>query len=268
MRQRDEQTRSIGRGVGLGAVALIAFMALNSATYMVRAGYVGVVTRFGAITGKVAHPGLHFKVPFITGVEKFEVRVQKEQTEANAASKDLQAVSSTIAVNYHIESTEAQDLYNELGADYKQRVVDPAVQEVFKSSTSNYTAEELITKREEVKARAYELLKSRMERYHIVVDDLNVVNFDFSKEFNVAIESKQVAQQEVQKAKQELEKARVDAEKRIAEAQAAAEAQRLQQLTLTPLIVQMEWLKKWNGQMPTYMTGDNALASFQVPTPK
>lgn len=240
----------------LGAIGgLIGILAIFSAIFTIDAGEVGVVTRFGAITGRIAEPGLHFKTPFIEQVYRFEVRIQKEQVEAEAASRDLQSVSSTIAVNYHLEGTEAQTLYQELGVNYKERVIDPAIQEIFKASTAGFTAEELITRREEIKTHARELLKDRMVRYHIVVDDLNIVNFDFSADFNTAIEAKQVAQQEVEKAKRELERAKVDADRKITEATASAEAQRLQQQTLTPLLVQLEFLKKWNGILPLYLGG-------------
>ncbi|HVF12729.1 MAG TPA: prohibitin family protein, partial [Actinomycetota bacterium] len=109
---------------------------------------------------------------------------------------------------------------------------------------------------------ARNLLKNRLDNYYIIVDDVNIVNFDFSREFNVAIEAKQVAQQEVQKARQELERAKVDAERRVTEAQAQAEAQRLQQQTLTPLFVQKIWIDKWDGKLPTYMSGDAGSNAF------
>lgn len=241
---------------------LLVFWAINSAVFTIDAGHIGVVTRFGAISGATAQPGLNFKFPLIERVHEFEVRIQKETAEAAAASRDLQSVSSTIAVNFHIEAKNARQLYEELGIEFKSRVIDPAVQEVFKAATAGFTAEELITRREEVKTNARNLLKSRLDDYYIIVDDVNIVNFDFSREFNVAIEAKQVAQQEVQKARQELERAKVDAERRVTEAQAQAEAQRLQQQTLTPLFVQKIWIDKWDGKLPTYMSGDAGSNAF------
>ncbi|HVF11448.1 MAG TPA: SPFH domain-containing protein, partial [Actinomycetota bacterium] len=129
---------------------LLVLWAVNSAVFTIDAGHIGVVTRFGAISGATAEPGLNFKFPLIERVHEFEVRIQKETAEAAAASRDLQSVSSTIAVNFHIEAKNARQLYEELGVEFKSRVIDPAVQEVFKAATAAFTAEELITRREEV----------------------------------------------------------------------------------------------------------------------
>jgi regulator of protease activity HflC (stomatin/prohibitin superfamily) len=236
---------------------IIAFLivALFNTTVLVKAGHVGVVTRFGAVTGANFEQGLHFKVPFIEGVNIFDVRVMKEQVDAAAASKDLQEVKSTIALNYHLDSTQASTVYREIGPNYKERIVDPAVQEAFKFTTAQFTAEELITQREAVKSKARTFLKERLETFHIIVDELNIVNFDFSGEFNAAIEQKQVAQQNVEKAKQDLKRIEIEAQQKIAEAEGQAKAQRLQQQSLTTLYVQFKALEKWDGKLPTVTGG-------------
>src|SRR3990167_28323 len=236
-------------------IAIILLILILNSIVLIRAGHVGVLTRFGAVTGANFEQGLHFKVPFVEGIHVFDIRVMKEQVEAAAASKDLQEVRSTIALNYHLDGSKASDVYRDIGTQYKERIIDPAVQEAFKFTTAQFTAEELITQREAVKSKARDFLKERLAEFDILVDELNIVNFDFSPEFNAAIEQKQVAQQNVEKAKQDLKRIEIEAQQRIAEAQGQARAQRLQQLSLTPLYVQFKALEKWDGKLPTVTGG-------------
>lgn len=268
-----EATTAVGRQgqhvpqlIALAVVALLVVAAFFQSYVVVDAGHVGVVTQFGAVTGTTYDPGFHLKMPFVQEVELFDVRTQKDQVEATAASKDLQSVKSVIALNYHLDATQASNVYQSIGTLYKERVVDPAIQEAFKSATAQFTAEELITKRTEVKALAQSTLAEQLKRSHVIVDDLNIVNFDFSEDFNTAIEAKQVASQQVLKAKQDLERARVEAEQRVVEAQAradsqlieanaAAKAQQLQQQSLTELYIQNKAVDKWDGKMPQYNGG-------------
>ena len=232
----------------------------------VGAGQVGIITRFGEIN-RVAESGIAIKFPFpIERIEKMEIRVQKEEQEATAATKDLQDVNVKLALNYALDNDTALRVYKELGKDYVARVVTPAVQESFKSASADYTAQELVTQRPAVKAKAYEVIKVRLEKYGIRVVDLNIVDFRYSEQFNQAIEAVQVANQNVARARQELETTKVEAEKRIAEANGAAEAQRLQQQTLTPELLQKyqidaqnRAIDKWNGVMPTTQAGDGQL---------
>lgn len=153
-------------------------------------------------------------------------------------------------------------MHKTVGKDYKDKLVTPALNETFKAATAKYNASELITKRSEVKDDVYQQLKERLEKYGITVLDVSITDFNFSAEFNKAIEAVQIANQEVAKAKQQLEQAKIDAEKTVTQAQAQADAQRAQQQTLTPELLQKQWIEKWNGQLPTYSGGD---ANFYMP---
>lgn len=249
--------------ITIGIVALvILFFMLCFRT--VGAGQVGIVTRFGEVD-RTASSGIALKLPWpIERLYKMDIRVQKEEQQSNAATKDLQDVKATLALNYSLDSNTAIKVYKEIGPDFKERIITPAVQESFKSASANYTASELITERAAVKGKAYQIIKDRLEKYNIRVVDLNIVNFQFSQEFNTAIEAVQVANQNIAKARQELETTKVEAEKTIAAAQAQAEAQRLQQQTLTPELLQLAAIKKWNGVMPIYQ-GGNAGTLFSIP---
>lgn len=244
--------------IGATVAALVVLLVLTAwqAIVIIDAGHVGVVTRLGAITGRNMEPGFNTKTPYIEDVTIFDVRVQKEQIGAAAASKDLQEVKATIAVNYRLDAMQAANVFQTIGSNYKERVVDPAIQEAFKASTALYTAEELITQREVVKLRALDVLQEKLIKFHVVIDELNIVNFDFSDSFNTAVEAKQVAQQNVEKAKRDLERNKIEAQQRIAEAEGQAKAQQLQQQTLTDRYLQLLAVQKWNGELPKVMAGE------------
>lgn len=233
-------------------VAILLFISIIpfvGAWRTVGAGKVGVVTRLGAVN-RVANPGLVIKFPIIESVYMMETRTQIEAVDASSASKDLQEVRAKIALNYHLDGKRAVDVYQNVGIDYKDRIIAPAMQEAFKATTAQFTASELIGKREAVKTEAYKELKQRLSKYNIIVDDFNIVNFDFSDEFNRAIEQKTVAQQN-------LEKAKVEAQTAKTQAQGQADAQKLlkDNGSLTPEYLEFLALQKWDGILPKATSG-------------
>lgn len=257
-------------GCGTAAFLFLVLMLILSLA-IVPAGSVGVITNFGAIN-RVVNPGLNMKIPIVEGLVLMDTRTQKEEVEATAASYDLQDVTSKIATNYHLQPDKASLIFQTIGPDYEDKVVSPSIQNTFKAVTAMFTASELIQKREEVSSRAKELLQVEMDRYFIVVDNFNIVNFDFSKEFNDAIEAKQVAQQEVETAKQRLAKALVDAQQAVAQAQGQADAQKALKDTgaLSPEYLQYISIQKWDGKLPL-VTGSGTpfldITKFSQATP-
>lgn len=243
--------------IGLGIAGFIALIVFLTSFAIVRAGSVGVITRLGVVN-RVVNPGLNLKLPIIEGITIMETRTQKEQVDAQAASKDLQEVKSTIALNYHLRAEKAVDVYQNIGPDYKIRIIDPAIQEAFKATTAKFTATELITKREAVKKEAFEHLKDRLNRFNVIVDDFNIVNFDFSADFNQAIEQKQVAQQT-------LEKAKIEAETATTQAQGQANAQQILQTSGSLSASYLEFLaiQKWDGKLPN---ATNGVPFINIPT--
>jgi regulator of protease activity HflC (stomatin/prohibitin superfamily) len=253
----DKSTARVPKGLVWGGIAI--FAVLFFFTFMFRTvqeRQVGVITRFGTVN-RVADAGVVIKLPWpLERMNKMDTSIQKEQQESAAATKDLQDVKATLALNYALDDRTAVNIYKTIGPDYKERIIIPAVQESFKAASAQYTASELVTERTKVKAAAYDVIKDRLEKYDIRVVDLNIVNFTFSPEYSAAIEAVQVANQNVAKARQELETTKVEAEKAIQAANGAAEAQRLQQQTLTPLMVQKMAIDKWNGVLPTTNAGE------------
>lgn len=258
---------SNSNGVKLVVTAIVLIFGIwgvFSVARTVGTGEVGVVTQYGQVTGRELSEGLSFVAPFgINSVTKYDVKTQKDEVQSKAATKDLQDTSATLVLNYRLERGEVSKIHQTVGKDFKDRLILPALNEVFKASAAKYNANELITKRAEVKNDVYEQLKSRLEKYGIAVQDVSITNFSFSAEFNKAIEAVQIANQEVAKAKQQLEQAKIDAEKKIAEAEGAAESQRLQQATITREILDKQWIERWDGKLPTYM-GEGA--NFYIPT--
>ncbi|MEW6680280.1 MAG: prohibitin family protein, partial [bacterium] len=200
---------------------------------MVEAGKRGVVLNFGAVSSKVLDEGIHFRIPIMQRVIQMDVRVNKEQTDAAAASKDLQQTESTIALNYHILPDKAWKVYQSIGAEFKEKMIDPAIQEGVKAVTAKYTAVELITEREKVGEEIKGLLKQKLLPYDIIVDELSIVNFMFSQQFTEAIEAKQTAEQLALKAQRDLERIKIEAEQQVAQAKAEAEALKLKRENIT-----------------------------------
>lgn len=252
----------------LGVVALIILIAVNPFT-SVGAGERGVVLKWGAVTGEILQPGIHWVTPISGSVKTFDVRLQKEEVDVSAASKDLQTVSAKVALNYHLDESQVGNIWQGIGNEslVKSKSIDPAIQEAVKATTAQYTAEELVTKREAVKEEAKALLTERLKKDFILVSELSIVNFDFSAEFNKAIESKQTAVQDALRAENDLRRIKTEAEQRVAQAQAEAQAIRLQSdaannlnyIQLKALEVQSKAIEKWNGVLPAQMIPSGAV---------
>jgi regulator of protease activity HflC (stomatin/prohibitin superfamily) len=248
--------------IKFAAIAVVVFLLFSGALVIIGPGQRGVVINFGAVSPTVWGEGLHFKIPVYQRIEKMDVRVQKEQTEAAAASKDLQDTHSTIAVNFNIIPDKAGWVFQNIGRGYNERVIDPVTQEVVKAVTARYTAVELITNREKIRTEIKDLLKARLLDYHISVVDVSIVNFKFSAQFTQAIENKQTAEQMALKAQRDLDRIKIEAQQKIAAAQAEAEALRLQRQNITSDLVELrrieamqEAIRKWNGVMPNVTGG-------------
>ncbi len=233
------------------AIGIVVLLVLYNSYAVIGAGERGVVfSKFGGVQDRVLSEGLQFKLPFIEDVIPVDVKIKKSETAATASTKDLQTVSSTIALNYHVDPGAVNTVYQEIGIFFKERVIDPAVQEAVKAVSAQYTAEELITRRADVKDEIKESLTERLITFNMIVDEFNIVDFSFSQTFNLAIEAKQTAEQQALKAQRDLERIRIEAEQKIAQAEAEAEAQRLQRATITPTLLQLRAIEKWDGHFP------------------
>lgn len=273
MREEFKQTkRKIIFWSIIGVILILITITLCSSISTIPTGYVGIKTRFGKVQESVIEEGFNFKVPFIEKIVKIDCKTQKYEVNTEASSKDLQKVQNIrIVVNYSVDKTKANQLYKNIGKNYQTILIEPAILESIKQGMSQYTAEELITKRNEVSNTIMNLLKEKLEKDGILVSALNITDLSFSKEFDEAVEQKQIVEQETEKAKYELEKAKVENEKKIENAKADAEVMKQQNkeitdeyLKLKELEIQQKIIEKWNGQLPTTMMNDNIGSFFSV----
>ena len=250
--------------------AILVVIVLIKPWVQVGAGERGIVLNFGAVQDKVLNEGIHFRVPVMQEVVLMDIKIHKVVTDAASASSDLQDVALSVALNYHILPEKANLVYQTIGVDFKERMIDPAIQEVMKAVSARYTAEELITKRPAVSAEMQESLTKRLLLSNISVDAFSIVSFSFSKIFTDAIEAKQTAEQNALKAKRDLDRIRVEAEQTIAAATAEAEALRLQKMNISPDLIELrkieanlKAIEKWNGILPQ-VTGAGAVPFIGV----
>lgn len=248
-------------------IGLIILIVLFGTFGTVSAGNVGVKTRFSKVTGTV-EPGLYFKTPFVEHITQMDVQTQKDQTDATAASNDLQSVTATVAVNYHVEPQDAATIFANIGADYADRVISPAIQESVKSVTANYTAEQLITQREKVREDIITLLTEKLQAYGVQTDSLNIVDFKFSETFNQAIEAKVTAQQNALAAKNKLDQVQFEAQQTIATAEAQAKSIQIQAQAINSSggadYVQLQKIKAWDGHACTSYCGMDAMTNVLI----
>jgi len=261
---------AVGKIVGAIVLILALLIVIGGSIVVVEAGQTGVILTFGRVSPVVMQEGIHFKVPLAQKVITINNRIVKTEVTTEAFSKDLQTVSSVIAVNYHINKSASAEIYKQVGLGYEDVLVTPSINEVLKSVTANYTAQELVSQRNEVSILLDENLNAKLNDYGIVVDDLNIINWDFSEEFITAIEAKQVAEQNLIKTRTEQEQALVvantEAQKQVIAAQAEADKIRLLAdataesnqtiaLSLSDILIRYELLQKWDGQLPKVTGG-------------
>ena len=261
----------------IAGCALLILLWVFAPFMVVGPGQRGVLLSFGAVTGQPLAPGLHFIMPIRQSVVLLSTRVQRYEEESEAASLDLQTVNTTLMVNWSIQASDAGSLYQSVGnlLTVASTIVAPSVWNVAKATTAQFNAEELVSKRAEVAARMLDSLRAVLAPYHILVEAVNITNFQFSKDYSAAIEAKQVAQQQALQATYTLQEKKVSVEQKVVEAQAQAQAHIEQAkgiaaatllrakaqatanaeiaASLTPILLQQKALDRWSGRLPTYL---------------
>lgn len=254
-----------------GVLALIvgAVSALGS-FYTVQSGEVGIIKTWGQVTD-ITGEGLNFKIPFAQSVEKYDIRTRKGDAPAQASSKDLQSVSTTVSLNYRIDKQNLMGVYKSIGLDVESKIIDPRVQEVVKSVTSKYTATQLVSLREQVRSEIESALRASVTKFGITLEGVQITNFNFSSQFVAAVEAKIQAEQVALKSKMDLERIKIEAEQQIVTAKADAEKIRIQAEAIRANggqeYVKLQALSKWNGELPStvYISGGGKNEVFQIP---
>ena len=251
----------------LMVLGLIVFFA---GTTIVPTGHIGVVTLYSKVQEKYLDAGFHFITPFVESVHDIDIRTQKYQSTVEGSAKDLQIVNVTMSINYQIKSEKASELYAEVGENYNDTILNPALQSGLKAAIAQFTAEEMVTKRSEVANAITIELNNRLEEYFLI-SAVNLENIGFTEEFNAAVEAKTTNQQKAEAEKAQLEIIKVQNEQKINTAEAEAKIRELQSQSVTEqsleqlrLENQRAMIDKWNGQLPTYILGENANTLFSL----
>lgn len=244
------------------SAALVGFLVLVvgfASIHVVPAGHRGVVKVFGDVKDEPLPEGIHLLNPLARVVD-FNVRFQAlSAAKAEGGTIDMQRVYEDLTLNYSYDPKFAPYVYNNFGDDnsIEQNFIGPAMYESFKAVTSKYTAEDLVTKRSDVSASIIALLTEKLAKYHIIVSDINVTNFHFDDAFTTAVEQKVVAAQNRLTAEQNLETSRISAQQAVVAAEGQAKAIAIQAEAVQnqggDKFVALEAIKKWNGQLPSYM---------------
>ena len=265
------------RTIGILIILLIIFIFLWSSFALVPAGHRGVVLWWGSVEKRIMGEGLNFKVPMAERVIKVDVRVQPHPfKEIDAASKEYQMVKLTGMMNFHIDPSYVNDLYQKVGLDFANKVIDPAFNDFVKEVVPIYQITEILPKREDIRKRAMIKLVDNLARYHIIVDDIYFANIRFSPEYEKAIEAKQVAQQQVETQRQVLFQREIEAQQKVATAKGEAEsilvvaqgqakANEALSRSISPILVQYKSIEKWNGILPQVSGGGIPLIDIGKP---
>lgn len=247
------------------AVILLLAILIYSSISVIGPGTVGVVTLFGNIRNETLDSGLHIVNPLVT-VHKMNLRVLTTTADSEAASSDLQTVDTQITLNYSLNGQDVKNIFSRIGDNpsyFQSSIINPAMSETFKAVVAQFTAEDLINKRDRVSVAIDELLQKKLNPYGIIVQSISITNFTFSKVFNQAIEAKVTAQQRVLTEQNNLARIKVEAQQKVVQAQAEATALNLQKQVITQELIQLRQVEnqsaaiaKWDGRLPTY-TGGN-----------
>jgi regulator of protease activity HflC (stomatin/prohibitin superfamily) len=255
------------RTAGILILLIIILIVLWGTFVLVPAGHRGVVLLWGSVENRIMAEGLNFKVPIAEQVIKVDVKVQPHPfKEIDASSREYQMVKMTGMMNFHIDPAYVNDLYQKVGLDFADKVIDPAFNDFVKEVVPTYPIGEILPKREEIRKRAMAKLGDNLSRYHIIVDDIYFANIRFSPGYEGAVEAKQVAQQQVETQKQVLAQREIEAQQKVATAKGEAEsilvvaqgqakANDALSRSISPILVQYKGIEKWNGILPQVSGG-------------
>jgi len=274
-----------------GLAALLVLLWVLDPFYQVDAGYIGVLTTFGAPSQETLAPGLHWRTPFISNIYEISVTPNTATTTESAATHDQQNVSTSIAVTFQVNPADAVYIYQNYRdiPTLQNVIITPIVSNDVKAIVSNYDAQELITKRDQLASEIKQKISDDLKVYDVIVAGVNITNFNFSDAYEQAIENKQIAQQNALEEQYKLQQVQVSAQQQVVQAdaqadaavaiatgqakatilqaQADAQAYALKQKALTPELIELALISKWNGVMPTYASSALPTALFNAATP-
>lgn len=261
--QSESNVKRVVGGVIVLIIAILALITFLTSLRSVDTGKIGVVTSFGKVTGRELSEGISFVAPWgFNNVAEYDIKTQKEEQQSTAATRDLQNVDAKVVVNYRVESGKVSDIHQNVGVNYKDVLITPAIQSAFKANTAKYNALDLVNKRGEAEAEVKSELINRLAPRGITVENVSIIDLQYSPEFTKSIESRQVAEQNAQRAEFNLQQARLDAQAQQVQAETLTE----EYLRLKEIENEREAISKWNGQLPTTVAGESNI--FSLPAGK
>lgn len=248
-------------------VLMMLLVPVMTACSIVSPGERGVRIYMGHASSEALEPGPHLWFPVIAGIADIDVQIQKSDVKTSAASKDMQTVTTDIAINWSLSPDQVVSVYKTLGdeTDIFNRIISPATSEVLKAAMAQMTAEQILSKRLDLKNAIDAGLKARLQPYGVNATDVSIIDLEFSPEFSHAIEEKQINEQQAQAAKYVADKAVQEANAEVNRARGQAEAQKLLQSSLTPAMIQKLYIEKWNGVLPQVQGGGGTLLNMKIP---
>jgi len=257
-KKADEETGSmIANIIGGSCIGIAILFFILSCLYIVNPGQVGIEILFGKVV-HYSESGMHYKNP-LAEVKIMSLQTKRYECKLEGASKDLQEISIDLAINYRLNYEKISDLYNKVGIDYEAKVIEPAVLNLAKAAVSQFPITDVIVRRNDLSTTIFDSLKDRLDQYYIILETVNLNNINFSKEFTDAVTQKQVQEQNVLTAEYKRQQAMKDKYSTILAAQAEAEKQRLLRSTTSEEVIELKWIEKWNGNLPTTILGDKSV---------
>jgi len=278
--QQREQSKEMSEGAIAALISVIVVIVLMFLTLIfssweiVSSGHMGVYVTMGKVSELPLEEGFHWKKPFISSIKEMDIRNIKKEVRADAGSKDLQTVQTTIAVNYKLDPTYVAEMYKTVGMGYDAKIIAPSIEEAVKSVTALYTAEELITKRSEVSTNLKDLLKERLQLEHIILIQTSITDFSFSDQFDKAVERKVTAEQRAIEEENNKRASQARADQLIINAEAEAKSIEIRTEAMVnkgESIIELEKIRnqeraieKWNGVLPVNFYGNAAMPFVNV----
>lgn len=245
-------------------IGLFLIITIFASFKTVKSGEIGLRVRFGKIVDSKLSEGFNLKIPYVEKIVKVNIKTQKVELTTESSTKDMQTVQTNLAVNFKVEKDQAVKLYKNVGNSYKDTILIPAIQESIKSAMSKYSAEEVITKRNEVSEKCISVLQKKVKKYGLTIQDFNIIDLQFSEAYKQAVEEKTIAEQKVLTAEQNLERTKVESEQKIVEAEATRKVNELLNQTITEDILLKQFIEKWDGKLPQTYAGNDLLSIFNI----
>jgi len=242
-------------------VLVVVLLFMVNPFIVIGAGEAGVViSKISGVKQKFLGEGMHFIIPVIDKVKVYDVKVQKYESESESSTSDLQEVRVKLAINFKIDQQKITLLHQEIGEDYQFKVINPALEESIKAASAKFKIEEMISRRAELRELTFTNLKEKLSRYYILLETINIVNIGFSEAYAVSVEKKQIASENVKTAAfnvaEEIEKTKKN--------KIEAEGKQAMARAIDDRILKLEWIKKWDGKLPTYMGTGQTLMNIPV----